>query len=191
MNDIVFTRSDTRLGELSVRPVDPHGDAELLHRWLTHPKSVFFLLNGATLDQVRQQFVHIEQSRSHEAFLGLHEGEPAFLVERYDPVHSEVNDVFELADGDVGMHFLVAPTDDPQNGFTRAILVTVMDLMFSEPSAHRVVVEPDVRNPAVHALNAAVGFEVRDTVRLSSMDKDAYLSTCTREQYRAARPKTT
>lgn len=188
MNEIVFTRSDRRHGELSARPVDPRGDGELLHRWLTHPKSVFFLLNGATLEQVRQQFEAIEASTSHEAFLGLHDGEPAFLVERYDPVHSEVNDVFDLEDGDVGMHFLVAPTDDPRSGFTRAVLVTVMDLLFAEPSTQRVVVEPDARNPAVHALNADVGFEVRKTAYLPGMDKNAYLSTCTREQYRDARP---
>ncbi|GAB3301758.1 GNAT family N-acetyltransferase [Parasphingorhabdus pacifica] len=190
MNEIVFTRADKSLGEFAVRHVDPHADAELLYRWLTHPKSVFWLLNGADFDEVKQEFLDIDAADSHEAFLGLHDGRPAFLIERYDPVHSELNEVFELEHGDIGMHFLVAPTEEPLHGFTHAVLVTVMDLLFSDPSANRVVVEPDVRNPGVHALNAAVGFEGRKTVWLSGMSKDAYLSTCTREQYRAARSNT-
>jgi RimJ/RimL family protein N-acetyltransferase len=60
-----------------------------------------------------------------------------------------------------------------------------MELLFSDPRTHRVVVEPDVRNKAVHAVNAAAGFRVLATVSLPG--KDAYLSTCTREQYDLAR----
>lgn len=187
MNKIVFSRTDEVLGEFAVRPVDPAGDVELLHAWLTHPKSAFWLMQHATVDQVRQQFETIDAARSHDAFLGLHDGQPAFLVERYDPSHTEVAEVFDVRTGDVGMHFLTAPSAAPLHGFTRAVLVTVMDLLFSEPSTRRIVVEPDVRNHAVHALNAAVGFEVVDTVSLAEMDKDAYLSTCTRVQYRSAR----
>jgi hypothetical protein len=47
-----------------------------------------------------------------------------------------------------------------------------------------VVVEPDVRNTAVHALNAAVGFEVVGTV--AKPEKDALLSVCTRERFLTA-----
>ncbi len=50
--------------------------------------------------------------------------------------------------------------------------------------ACRVVVEPDVRNTAVHELNAAVGFTVAGEVELP--DKRALLSFCTREDYEAA-----
>jgi RimJ/RimL family protein N-acetyltransferase len=47
------------------------------------------------------------------------------------------------------------------------------------------VVEPDVRNTAVQRLNAAVGFVPVRVVR--KPEKDALLSTCTREQFEAAR----
>jgi RimJ/RimL family protein N-acetyltransferase len=82
------------------------------------------------------------------------------------------------------MHFLVAPADRPVHGFTHAVIVTVMELLFSDPAVRRVVVEPDVRNRAVHALNAAVGFRVSGPVILP--DKEVLLSMCTREQYEAA-----
>jgi hypothetical protein len=180
----VFTRTDDRLGEFALRHVDPIADAELLHRWVTHPKSVFWLMGDARLPDVVREFQAIAARTDHDALLGLHSGRQAFLVERYDP-RRELGHLYPVQPGDVGMHFLVAPTGTPVRGFTRAVIVTVMELLFSDPRTHRVVVEPDVRNTAVHALNAHVGFRVVDTVHLPS--KDAYLSMCTREQYETAR----
>ncbi|MGK5643545.1 GNAT family N-acetyltransferase, partial [Streptomyces sp. URMC 126] len=81
-------------------------------------------------------------------FLGLHDGRPAFLMERYCPAHVELVGVHEARPGDVGMHFLVAPTDTPLHGFTRAVIGTVMEMLFSDPATRRVVVEPDIRNTA-------------------------------------------
>lgn len=183
----IFTRNDERLGEFAVRQVDPGADAALLHGWLTHPKSAFWLMQHAEVADVEREFLNVAAAASRKAFLGLHEARPAFLVETYDPARGELADMYPAQPGDVGMHFLVAPTDTPIRGFTRAVITTVMELLFSEASTHRVVVEPDVRNRAVHALNAAVGFHIVDTVSLTELDKDAYLSICTREQYLAAR----
>ena len=79
-------------------------------------------------------------------------------MERYDPRHVELVGLYDPEPGDVGMHFLFAPTDTPVHGFTRAVITTVMARLFADPATRRVVVEPDVRNTAVHALNEAVGF---------------------------------
>ncbi|MEV0400420.1 GNAT family N-acetyltransferase [Actinoallomurus sp. NPDC050550] len=183
---IVFSRTDDVLGEFAVRPVDPADDAALLHAWVTHPKSVFWMMGDASPSDVVSEFEAIVARPGHDAYLGLHEGRPAFLVERYDP-RRELGEVYDVRPGDVGMHFLAAPTDTPIHGFTRAVIVTVMELLFAEPGTRRVVVEPDVRNTAVHALNAAVGFEVVGTVSLP--DKQALLSVCTRERYEATRDR--
>lgn len=180
---IVFTRTDRWLGEFALRPVDPAGDAPLLHRWVTHPRSAFWLMSDATVDDVEREYAKIAARPDHDAFLGLHEGNPAFLVERYDPA-GELGHLYPAHPGDVGMHFLVAPPDTPVHGFTRAVIVTVMELLFADPATHRVVVEPDVRNTAVHALNAYVGFRVLGTVHLPQ--KDAYLSVCTRQDYESS-----
>lgn len=180
----VFTRTDPRLGELALRPVDPFADAELLHGWVTHPKSTFWMMQGAELQDVEREFLDIAARPHHDAFIGLHEGTPAFLVERYDPT-AELGEAYDVQPGDVGMHFLCAPTDRPLHGFTRAVITTVMELLFADPAVRRVVVEPDVRNTGVHPLNEAVGFRIERTVSLP--EKDVYLSLCTRDQYLAAR----
>ncbi|MFC0600364.1 GNAT family N-acetyltransferase [Streptomyces palmae] len=181
----VFTRQDPRLGAFALRPLDPEADAELLHGWVTHPKSAFWMMGDADVAQVARAYREIADHPHHEALLGLHRGRPAFLVERYDPARVELVGLYEPEPGDVGMHFLCAPTDTPLHGFSRAVLTTVMELLFSDPATRRVVVEPDVRNTAVHALNAAVGFRAVRTV--GKPEKDALLSFCTREQYLATR----
>lgn len=182
MNDVIFRRDDPRLGRFELRPVAPAQDAPLLHAWVTHPKSVFWLMQGADLQAVEDEYARIEASGHHEAYLGLHDGKPAFLVEKYDPAQSEIAGLYDERPGDVGMHFLTAPTEQPVHGFTLAVLVTVMELLFADPAIERVVVEPDIRNAAVHRLNAAVGFRVEHEISLA--DKTAHLSTCTRADYR-------
>lgn len=185
MSTTAFVRTDPRLGQFSLHPIiDVAADAPLLHAWLTHPKSVFWQLGSASQHDIEQQFTAIAADPDRVALLGHHEGAPTFLVERYDPRHSELRGTYAMRSGDIGMHFLVAPTNTPRHGFTRAVLDTVMQWLFATPGVQRVVVEPDVENHAVHALNAAVGFQVLDTLVLS--DKHAYLSTCTRQQYQAS-----
>lgn len=163
---------------LSFRPVEPAADAVLLHGWVTHPKARFWLMQDADVERVEREY------RELDASIGLRDGEPAFLYERYDPTDDPLAEVFEVRPGDVGMHFLTAPVDEPVHGFTRAAIEAVMHRLFEDVATRRVVVEPDVRNHAVHELNAAVGFEVVGEVELPR--KRALLSTCTRAQFEAA-----
>jgi RimJ/RimL family protein N-acetyltransferase len=176
--------STTALGTLAFRPLDPLEDAVLLHGWVTHPKAAFWMMQDARLEDVERAYMDIAADEHHHALLGLHDGEPAFLMERYDPAHRELVGLYEPGPGDVGMHFLVAPTDAPVHGFTRAVITAVMRHLFDDPATERVVVEPDVRNTAVHALNAAVGFVPAHEIR--KPEKTALLSFCTREQFERA-----
>ncbi|MET8119849.1 GNAT family N-acetyltransferase [Micromonospora sp. NPDC005189] len=181
---VVYTRADDRLGEFALRTLDPDADAALLHTWVTHPKAAFWLMQDADQAQVAEEYQRIADHPHHDAYLGLWRGSPAFLAERYDPAHVELVGLYDNQPGDVGMHFLCAPVGTPVHGFTRAVLGTVMAWLFDDPATRRVVVEPDVGNTAVHALNAAVGFEVVDTI--AKPEKDALLSVCTRAQFQAA-----
>lgn len=174
----------TALGTFSVRALDPLADAELVHGWVTHPKAAFWLMGDAELQDVEREYTAIAAHPHHDAFIGLHDGEPAFLMERYDPAEVELKGLYEAEPGDIGMHFLVAPADTPLHGFTRGVITAVMRTLFADPSVRRVVVEPDVRNSAVHALNKAVGFEVLGEI--AKPEKNALLSACTREQFAAA-----
>ncbi|MEV6394860.1 GNAT family N-acetyltransferase [Streptomyces sp. NPDC051907] len=167
----------------TVRPLDPFADAELLHGWVTHPKAAFWMMQDAKLQDVEREYMAIAAHPHHHAFIGMRDGVPVFLMERYDPAEVELVGLYEAQPGDVGMHFLVAPTDTPVHGFTRAVITAVMEELFADETVERVVVEPDVGNKAVHALNEAVGFEIVE--RIAKPEKDAYLSVCTREQFLA------
>lgn len=171
----------------TVRPLDPFVDAQLVHGWVTHPKAAFWLMQDAKLQDVEREYMAIAAHEHHDAFIGLKDSEPVFLMERYDPAHVELKGLYDAEPGDVGMHFLVAPTDTPVHGFTRAVITAVLETLFADPATRRVVVEPDVRNKAVHALNEAVGFV--PAREIEKPEKDSLLSFCTRDRFEAARDR--
>lgn len=75
----------TDLGTFTVRALDPLADAKMVHGWVTHPKASFWLMGDARLQDVEREYMAIAAHPHHDAFIGLHDGEPAFLMERYDP----------------------------------------------------------------------------------------------------------
>lgn len=170
------------VGSLSLRPFDLDQHTELLHGWVTQPYAKYWGLLTAGLDEVRAEYERIEQSGHHHAFIGEHDGRPAFLMERYAPAHDPVGLTYDVQPGDIGMHVLVGPAEQPIAGFTTAVFATIMDYLFCDPTVARVVVEPDVHNTKIHALNDRMGFRKDSIVELPG-DKKAWLSFCTREQY--------
>ncbi|WP_024819094.1 GNAT family N-acetyltransferase [Arthrobacter sp. 31Y] len=173
------------------RPVDPVTDAPVLHSWVSQEYARFWGMVSATEQDVVEEYSKIAESGHHQAFLGLDDGAPAFLMERYRPASSPLADVYEVQEGDVGMHLLVSPpTGDPQPGFTTKVMQSVMAELFADPATRRVVVEPDARNHKIHVLNEKVGFRPHGVVILPAVDpaedhKKGLLSFCTREDFLA------
>jgi siderophore synthetase component len=165
----------------TLEPLDLDRDLALLHSWVTHPRAVFWEMQDASIDDVATEYARIVADPHHHAWLGRVDGEPAFLAETYDPAHSPLATLPEIAPGDLGMHVLVAPADTPVAGFTRVVFRAVLQHCFADPAVRRVVVEPDVRNGRIAALNAEFGFEVVRDVDLGS--KTAALSFCTRAAF--------
>ncbi|MFE0423118.1 GNAT family N-acetyltransferase [Streptomyces sp. NPDC058953] len=166
----------------TVRPLDPLTDIPLVHRWVTHPKSAFWQMPDFGPEDVARAYTEITEHPHHHAFIGHSAaGEPVFLMESYDPAEVELVGLYDAGPGDVGMHFLVAPTDTPVHGFTRAVITAVLRTLFADPATERVVVEPDIRNTAVHALNAYAGFSIAERIR--TPEKEAFLSFCTRDAF--------
>jgi siderophore synthetase component/RimJ/RimL family protein N-acetyltransferase len=168
-------------------PLDLDRDLDLLHAWVTHPRSHFWGLQGASAEKVRAEYQGIADNPHHHAWLGLDDdGSPLFLAETYDPAHSELAQHYEVRPGDIGMHVLVSPPTRKRSGVTSAVMRAVMDFCFADPSVERVVVEPDVRNEAIERKNAEVGFVEERHVQLH--DKVARLSFCTRQAYAMSVP---
>jgi hypothetical protein len=163
------------------RPVDPATDAPLLHSWVGMDYARFWGMQSATLCEVRAEYEIIQSSGHHTAVLGLQDGTPVFLMERYDPTRSPLHGLYEAAVGDIGMHLLVAPPHRPRPGFTTAVMSAVLGMLFHDPTVARVVVEPDADNHKIHILNARLGFRKHALVRLP--DKEAWLSLCTRKDF--------
>ena len=184
LNEPTFRRFVAGIGALTLRPLDLASDITAVHSWVTQHYAQYWGLLTASLDDVRTEYRRIQQTGYHQAFLGEHDGRPAFLMERYEPACDPVGDVYDAAPGDVGMHVLVAPPSRRVPGFTGAVFETILDFLFSDPLVDRVVVEPDVRNTKIQALNERMGFRKHRVVTLP--DKQAWLSFCTRDQYAEA-----
>jgi len=179
-----YRRFFAGIGTLSLRPFDLTEDVTTLHSWVTQPYAQYWGLLTASVADVHAEYLRIETSGHHDAFLGEHDGRPAFLMERYEPSYDAVGTRYDVAPGDIGMHVLVAPAQTRIPGFTGAIFETILDSLFSDPLVDRIVVEPDVRNTKIQVLNERMGFRKHSIVDLP--DKQAWLSFCTRDQYAEA-----
>jgi siderophore synthetase component len=172
------------LGRFRLRPLGAPEDMAVVHGWVTQERARYWGLVGRSLPEVISAYRDI--CRRAQVYLGFFEDRPAFLLESYWPGDDPIGKHYPVLPGDRGMHVLVAPAERPLPGFTRAVFRVVMNFLFSDPAVDRVVVEPDIRNSKIHALNRAVGFRYQRVVDLPH--KTAHLAFCTRQQYTAPEP---
>jgi RimJ/RimL family protein N-acetyltransferase len=167
--------------DLALRDLDLDTDIAILHPWYQLDYASFWNMQNMTPEATRAFYADAVASGAMQAYMGFYRGEPTFVVERYEPRLDEVSTCYEVLDGDVGMHFFVAPSRVPIRHFTRDVLRVVMAFMFDHCQAKRVVVEPDIRNTKVHRLNHQVGFVDSAVIQLSW--KTAQLSFCTASDF--------
>lgn len=178
-----FERRCPVLGQVRIRPLHLDDDLPIVHAWVSREYARFWGMTGFSLAQVAEGYRDI--AGKAQCWLGFVADRPAFLVETYAPGEHEVGEHYPVAEGDRGMHVLVAPPSGPAvPGFTWSVFRAVMELLFSWPDVHRVVVEPDLRNGRIHALNRKAGFRYQKPIRLAT--KVGHLAFCTRAQFAAA-----
>ena len=146
------------IGRLTLRDFEVARDAPTAHAWLTDPHARFWGMGDNTPVQTHDYFARIAASRTHEAWLGTHDDRPTFLVECYAPAADVIGRFYDVAAGDIGMHILIAPPTTRRRGFTWAVFSFVVDTIFAQTTAERIVVEPDIDNTGIHRLNARAGF---------------------------------
>ncbi|PWK32584.1 GNAT family N-acetyltransferase [Cupriavidus plantarum] len=174
-------RHDRKGSRFVLRALSLDDDIATLHRWFGLDYARYWNMQHLSLEETRQFYADMQAANHGRACLGLHDGDPAFVAEFYDPSRASVANHYTVSAGDVGMHFLVAPPTKRIPGFTRDVLRHVMAFAFETLGARRVVVEPDVRNAHVHALNRAVGFRYDRQIQLP--DKTAWLAFCIRSDF--------
>ena len=166
------------------RPLRIPDDVPMLHRWFTQERAAFWLMQDKSEEEVREVYRQLMASGHATAYIGWHQGRPAFLAECYDPAHDRIRAFYEVRPGDLGMHIFVGPADVRIPGFSRAAFHALMRFMFVHLGARRIVVEPDAGNHRIHALNRSAGFVYdRDVV---FPEKIASLAYCTRRDFEQA-----
>ncbi|MEV6106580.1 GNAT family N-acetyltransferase [Streptomyces sp. NPDC051940] len=188
--DTAYARHVPGFGHVTVTPVDPDADLDLLHAWVTGERARFWGMADATRDDVREVYRSLDAYTTHHAFLVRRDGTPAALLQTYEPEADRVGETYEPQPGDLGLHLLVAPAAGaPQRGFTAGLLRGVFGFLFADASRHRLVADPDAANePAIARLTRA-GFTLGPDVVLPEVDlpevylpaKRAQLAFLTRE----------
>lgn len=165
-------------------------DTALLHAWIATEHATYWGMPTATATEIAAEYRGLLSTADYQVLLGLDEtGTEKFLLELYNPESAALGEAYNYVRGDRGLHFLAPQTSEPQPGFTLEALTQAMRHAFTRPGVERVIVEPDLRNKAIQALNARVGFRPVRPIALSEPDgpiKQALLSVCTRNDFEQA-----
>lgn len=180
---VIFRQSHQDIGTFALCHLEPKADSSLMHNWFSRDYARFWNMGHYSQKEIECFYEKMNASGHAAAFIGYCDSTPAFIMESYDPLHDQVGRHYDVLPGDWGMHFLVAPPQKTIPGFTLAIIRTVLAYHFQQRGIRRLVVEPDVRNDKVHALNRKVGFVYAGTVELE--EKTAALAFVTRRQFQA------
>jgi RimJ/RimL family protein N-acetyltransferase len=165
-------------GTVRVLPLDAYADAGLVHSWVSGERAAFWGMNGLTRDQVAETYAHLDTLDTHHAFLVTKDGEPAALLQTYEPGADRVGECYPVRPGDIGVHLLLAPAgpDGARPGWSTGLLTAVTGYVLRGLDRERVVVDPDVRNEKAIARFLKHGFEAGPAVVLPEVDlPDVYL----------------
>ncbi|MGW3458097.1 GNAT family N-acetyltransferase [Streptomyces olivaceoviridis] len=165
-------------GTVRVRPLDPEGDADLIHAWVSDERAAFWGMNGLTRAQVAEIYAHMDTLDTHHAHLVTVDGGPAALLQTYEPSADRVGECYEVRPRDLGVHLLLAPAGPAgaRPGWTSALLTAITTYVLLVLDRHRIVIDPDVRNARAIARFERQGFERGPAVVLPEVDlPDVYL----------------
>lgn len=169
-----------RLVELD--PTPGSGDVETVHAWVVQDGAEFWMMRDHTLDEVREIYQWLHDQPTHASYLVRDGDLPVALFQTYVPRAEEVGEHFEVRDGDLGMHLMLAPATEARAGFTWDVALALGDhVLAGDPTIRRIVIEPDARNAKAVARAQAMGFALGPVVQLST--KPAQLAFLEREVY--------
>ncbi|MET9391984.1 GNAT family N-acetyltransferase [Streptomyces sp. NPDC006624] len=174
----VHERVTGPFGTVRVLPLDPEADAGVVHRWVREERAVFWGMTGLTERQVAEVYAHMDTLTTHHAFLLVRDGEPAGLLQTYEPEADRVSECYAVRPGDIGIHLLLAPAgpDGPRHGWTAGLMAVVAEYVLGALGRRRVVVDPDVRNEKAVDRFLGLGFTAGPVVVLPEIDlPDVYL----------------
>ncbi|MEV5437201.1 GNAT family N-acetyltransferase [Streptomyces sp. NPDC052682] len=165
-------------GTVRVLPLDARADAGTIHRWVSEERAAFWGMTGLTEEQVAGIYAHLATLDTHHAYLLVKDGEPAALLQTYEPEADRVGACYPVRPGDIGVHLLLAPAGPggARSGWTSALVTVIASYVLLGLGRERVVVDPDVRNEKALARFLRQGFTTGPVVVLPEVDlPDVYL----------------
>jgi len=176
----VFEHDVEGFGPVSIVPVRPAEDLDLIYGWVTQERARFWGMTEHSREHVLEIYEFLDSLATHHAFLILRGGEPIALFQTYEPDADPVGERYEVEPGDIGAHLLVAGAHGrAQVGFTGALMGVLALYLFDDPKHQRIVVEPDARNDQARARMRRTGFTLGPEIQLG--EKTAQLAFLRRE----------
>lgn len=165
----------TSINGFQFRALDLKQDLPTLQSWFNQEYAQFWGMQGLNLTAIENLMAATEYKF---ALMGEWQGKSLFMVELYDPAHDEIGHHYPVAQGDCGMHLIIAPPDDnPISGLSFKVMDAIAQLVLEKLAFSRLVVEPDQLNSKIHRLNSRVGIRYEKAIQLST--KAAFLGFCT------------
>ncbi|MFE5540317.1 GNAT family N-acetyltransferase [Streptomyces sp. NPDC056492] len=167
----VFTETVEDFGTVRFTPVDPAADSAVLHAWVAEERAEFWGMNGCSRELVQEIYEDVDRRDTHHAYMVRLDGEPVALFQTYQPEEDRVSECYEVREGDIGVHLMLAPiTDRPRPGFSRTLIASLIRFAFRDPAVLRAVGEPDARNEKAIALLGRIGFVRQGEITLPEID---------------------
>ncbi|MEU5157615.1 GNAT family N-acetyltransferase [Glycomyces sp. NPDC021274] len=163
----VFAQHLEGFGTVSIVPLRPAEDLDLIYGWVTEERAKFWGMTEHSRDHVLEIYEYLDGLDTHHAYLMLRDARPIALLQTYEPDADPVGEYYEVEPGDFGMHLLVAPAGgNAQAGFTGVLMGVLAGFLFADPKRRRIVVEPDARNEQAAARLRRIGFTFGPEIQL-------------------------
>ncbi|KOU19031.1 siderophore biosynthesis protein [Streptomyces sp. WM6372] len=167
----VHTETIEDFGTVRFTPVDPATDSAVLHAWVVEERAEFWGMNGAGRELVQEIYEDVDRRDTHHAYMVRLDDEPVALFQTYQPEEDRVSECYEVREGDIGVHLMLAPiTGRPRPGFSRILIGSLIRFVFRNPAVLRTVGEPDARNEKAIALLGRIGFVRQGEITLPEID---------------------
>ncbi|MFG2713582.1 GNAT family N-acetyltransferase [Streptomyces goshikiensis] len=167
----VYAETVEGFGAVRFTPVDPVADSAVLHSWVVEERAEFWGMNGVSREVVQEIYEDVERRDTHHAFMVRLDDEPVALFQTYQPSEDRVSECYEVREGDIGIHLMLAPVDGrPRPGFSRTLAGSLTRFTFRDPAIRRAVAEPDARNAKALALLNRLGFVRHGEITLPEID---------------------
>ncbi|MFD3555132.1 GNAT family N-acetyltransferase [Streptomyces goshikiensis] len=167
----VYSETVEGFGTVRFTPVDPVADSAVLHSWVVEERAEFWGMNGVSREVVQEIYEDVERRDTHHAFMVRLDDEPVALFQTYQPSEDRVSECYEVREGDIGIHVMLAPIGGrPRPGFSRILAGSLTRFTFRDPAIQRAVGEPDARNAKALALLNRLGFVCHGEITLPEID---------------------